>query len=169
MIIFDLDQTLIDSQCVENYRNNGKWEKVYNNINEIKTYDGINELINIIYENKTPISIVTSSPESYSKRIVLLNKWPIKNIVSYHDTNKHKPFPDPILLAINNESIKTKQIYYIGDHENDIIAAKAAGVKSIAATWGSKNINQLTNSNPDKICNTVTELRNYLVKNRVIK
>ena len=51
--------------------------------------------------------------------------------VGYDDTQHHKPHPDPLLLAAQNLGIAPEECVYVGDSETDIIAAKAAGMKSI--------------------------------------
>jgi|SRR3989344_3110786 len=59
----------------------------------------------------------------------------LKNIfkisVGYEDTDNHKPHPDPLILAAQKLGVSPGECVYIGDVENDILAAKAAGMKSI--------------------------------------
>ena len=54
-----------------------------------------------------------------------------KVVVAYQDTDNHKPHPDPLLLAAQKLGISPEECVYIGDAESDIVAAKAAGMKSI--------------------------------------
>lgn len=54
-----------------------------------------------------------------------------KITVSFEDTIKHKPDPEPLLLIIKKLNIKPEEIVYIGDAETDSQAAKSAGVKFI--------------------------------------
>lgn len=51
--------------------------------------------------------------------------------VSYQDTVNHKPHPEPLLLAAQKLGVQPEESVYIGDVENDIKAAKAAGMKVI--------------------------------------
>ena len=51
--------------------------------------------------------------------------------VSYEDTEKHKPDPDPLLLVAKKLEVKPEEAVYIGDVETDIKAARAAGMKII--------------------------------------
>jgi phosphoglycolate phosphatase-like HAD superfamily hydrolase len=48
---------------------------------------------------------------------------------------------------------------------DDIHAAKAANVYSIAALWGSLTPELLIAANPDRSCATVTELHDFLLNN----
>lgn len=52
-------------------------------------------------------------------------------IVTYEDTKKHKPNPDPLLFAVKKLNIKLKEAIYIGDQKSDIKAAKGARMKII--------------------------------------
>lgn len=52
-------------------------------------------------------------------------------VVSYQDTANHKPHPEPLLLAVSQLGVKPAEAVYVGDVENDIICARAAGMKVI--------------------------------------
>lgn len=47
-------------------------------------------------------------------------------VVSFEDTENHKPYPDPLLYAIKKLAIKPEETIYIGDQKTDMLAAKAA-------------------------------------------
>jgi pyrophosphatase PpaX len=52
-------------------------------------------------------------------------------VVAYEDTTNHKPHPEPLLFAAKQMKITPDEIVYIGDLDNDIQAASAAGMKVI--------------------------------------
>ncbi len=54
-----------------------------------------------------------------------------KVVVAHQDTMNHKPHPEPLLLAAQKLGIAPEECVYIGDTINDIVAAKAAGMKVI--------------------------------------
>lgn len=157
-IIFDLDQTLIDSTKVLHYREKRQWKKIYKMIPLLQPYEGINELIEGLKINKIPICIVTSSPRPYCEKIIEYWNWGIENVVCYHDTKLHKPNPDPILKGITLLRKSKKEIISVGDDKKDIIACRKANVTSVAALWGTYDKESLLKAEPDIICNTVDEL-----------
>lgn len=57
-------------------------------------------------------------------------------IVTADDTNRHKPLPDPLLLAAGKIAVAPGEILYIGDSVHDIRCAHAAGSIAGAAYWG---------------------------------
>jgi pyrophosphatase PpaX len=57
-------------------------------------------------------------------------------IVAGDDTVRHKPHPDPLLLALERLAAPAADAAYVGDSPYDMRAAKAAGVHAIGVTWG---------------------------------
>ena|SRR3989344_5328008 len=101
---------------------------------------------NLLKTPKTLIKIIKSLNQSYELAIVssristkLFDEIPsllkvkkyFKVIVLYEDTKKHKPHPDPLILAAKKLKIKPEECVYIGDAETDMEAARAAGMKKI--------------------------------------
>jgi len=161
-ILIDLDQTLIDSHLAESHRRARDWESVYRLVPKLSPYPGITELLNDLKIAGTPICIVTSSPNSYCRRVIAQWGWKINATVCYHDTKNKKPYPDPILLALERLGVETAGAIAIGDAAKDTQAARSAGVFSIGAGWGALERNQLLQSNPDLLCETVGDLRKTL-------
>ena len=52
------------------------------------------------------------------------------------DVSKPKPDPESLLLAATRLKLSCSNIVYVGDHERDIIAGKAAGMMTVAALYG---------------------------------
>ena len=53
------------------------------------------------------------------------------------DTADHnKPHPAPIQMALDNLGVTPSRALYVGDAEKDVLAGRAAGVRTVAVTWG---------------------------------
>ena len=52
-------------------------------------------------------------------------------VIGYHDTEKHKPDPDPILKTMSYFDLPEETIVYVGDSPHDALAARNAGVDSV--------------------------------------
>jgi pyrophosphatase PpaX len=63
-------------------------------------------------------------------QLAKLKKY-FKVVVSYEDTKKHKPNPEPLILAAQKLGLKPEECIYIGDAQTDIVAAKSAGMKPV--------------------------------------
>jgi pyrophosphatase PpaX len=80
-------------------------------------------------------------------------------VVGSDDTERHKPEPDPILHALERLGEEPDRAVYIGDSPFDIRAAKAAGVHSIAVTWGGIHPRErLEAEEPDAVVSSAEEL-----------
>jgi phosphoglycolate phosphatase-like HAD superfamily hydrolase len=157
-IIFDLDQTLIDSSLAESYRKPGGWSSVYPLIPKFTAYEGITSVMDYLKANSIPYVIVTSSPSVYCTKVC--DHWLFKPayIIGYHDTSKRKPFPDPILLALTKLSLKPDKALSFGDRDIDITASNAASVKSIACLWGANDKETLIAAKPSLTINNPIEM-----------
>jgi phosphoglycolate phosphatase-like HAD superfamily hydrolase len=53
------------------------------------------------------------------------------------DTTPHaKPHPEPLHEAARRLGVPSEACIYVGDDERDIIAGRAAGMRTVAATYG---------------------------------
>lgn len=59
-------------------------------------------------------------------------------IISADDTEKHKPNPEPLKLALKRLGVKSSEAIYIGDSRYDMQCARSAGVDFGLALWGAK-------------------------------
>ena len=104
-----------------------------------KTFPGIDEVISKIEKKRIKWGIVTNKSKRFAKP--LLRKLKFLNrtscLVCGDTTNNLKPDPEPINHALSLLQTKnTKGSFYIGDSKKDVDAAKAAGIISIACTYG---------------------------------
>jgi pyrophosphatase PpaX len=80
-------------------------------------------------------------------------------VVGHEDTERHKPDPDPVLLAVEKLGGSPDEAAYVGDSPFDIGAAKAAGVFAIAVGWGGIHPDErLLAQEPDAFVRTPEEL-----------
>jgi phosphoglycolate phosphatase len=101
-------------------------------------FEGVNELIEGLVSRDLGWGIVTNKSERFTlplvKQIPLLTQ---AQTVICGDTTPHaKPHPAPILEAIKRMGLRPAECVYVGDDERDIVAGKAAGVKTVAAGYG---------------------------------
>jgi phosphoglycolate phosphatase-like HAD superfamily hydrolase len=161
-VLFDLDQTLIDSRSAEAMRRARNWSRAYGLIPGFGKYDGIAAMLAMLQERQVPIGIVTTSPRPYCVRVVDHHGFLIEKLVCYHDTTRRKPHPDPIAKGVELLGIPADQVWAVGDDPKDISAARAAGTHSIAVTWGCADATGLRATQPEAIFDTVADLHAFL-------
>ena len=80
-------------------------------------------------------------------------------IVGGDETERLKPDPQPLLLALDRLGEEPDDAVYVGDSPFDIRAAKAAGMHAIGVTWGRIHDRaRLEQEEPDAIVDTAEEL-----------
>ncbi|MGR9400227.1 HAD family hydrolase [Rhizobium leguminosarum] len=161
MIIFDFDQTLVDTSSVESLRVARDWKGVMRKAAELPVYPGVGELLSALGQIGHRLAIVTKSPDMVPRWFIKQYGWPIDIVVGYHDVRNKKPHPEGILLAMTKGNAVASDTFHVGDQVQDTEAARAAGIVAIGVTWGLANDRELRESAPDEIFNTVGELKTY--------
>ncbi|HOC78178.1 MAG TPA: HAD-IA family hydrolase, partial [Methanofastidiosum sp.] len=146
-IIFDLDGTLVDSSMLKSLRDNYKWKEARENIHQIIEFEGVSEILSDL-KKKYKLGLVTSSPEIYASSIVKMMNWNFSAYVFYHDTQNHKPHPEPLIECAKKLGLKPGECLAVGDEIIDIQAARKAGMKDAAAIWNSSEKNKLIDFKP---------------------
>jgi len=84
-------------------------------------------------------------------------------VVAHEDTERHKPDPDPVLLAIERLDGRPSEAAYIGDSPFDIQAARSAGAFAVAVGWGGIHPDErLLAQEPDALVHSPEELLDVL-------
>lgn len=84
-------------------------------------------------------------------------------VVTHEDTDRHKPEPEPVLLAVEKLGGTPDEAVYVGDSPFDIGAAKAAGAFAVAVGWGGIHTDErLLAEAPDAFVRTPAELLDVL-------
>jgi len=163
-IIFDLDQTLIDSSVAEIYRSKRDWKSVYPLISSFVMYEGIKETLEHIYKRNIRVCIVTTSPRPYASRV--LAHFGIKHsfLIDYFDVSNRKPHPESFLRALTLLDCECCDVISFGDRLIDITAGKSANIKSVACTWGSMEVQLLMTSEADFIIDKPVEIIDVIDK-----
>lgn len=106
------------------------------------------------------ISVVTSKSRELGLRGLRLFSLDVllDSAVFLEDTLVHKPHPEPILTALQRLNQATQAAAYVGDSPHDIVAARAAGVRSVAALWGPTPRTELERERPDFVAESITDL-----------
>lgn len=109
-----------------------------------------NDIENVIIElsRKTKLGIVSSTSEKViSQFLDYYNLAPYFQSVLGYESGKNKI--ERLQMTAQTLKTSTDQLYLVGDASSDIIAAREAGAKSIAVTWGNQHPSLLTSKNPD--------------------
>ena len=126
----------------------------------VPIFEGIIEAIKALPK----AGIVTSkTAEEMNHSFYLLNiDHHFHSVVCASDTEKRKPNPDPLELALKLLGCKADEAIYIGDSIYDMQSANAAGVDFGLALWGARTTSGFENAkyifkNPKNILNLINK------------
>jgi phosphoglycolate phosphatase len=105
---------------------------------QTKLFTGMDNILEIIENKGLKWGVVTNKRERFTNPLMAALKLSDRAacIVSGDTTNNAKPHPEPLLAACEQAHVKPEQCIYIGDAAHDVEAGKAAGMKTLAATYG---------------------------------
>jgi phosphoglycolate phosphatase len=101
-------------------------------------FEGVDHLLDQLDGAKLPWGIVTNKSERFTNPLTDLMglRQRAASTVSGDTTPYSKPHPEPILHAARVANIDPIRSVYVGDDIRDILAGKAAGMKTVAAAYG---------------------------------
>lgn len=112
-----------------------------NEMNTVKPFPGIDELLIELYRRGYALGIATS--RSYAAFYELKNQlteeaFACFSCIGVQDVVTHtKPAPDVLLYIMQKTGYSSGQLLFVGDSMNDALCAKAAAVDFVWAKWGS--------------------------------
>ena len=103
-----------------------------------KLFDGIDHLLDQMDAANLPWGIITNKSERFTNPLTDLMglRQRAVSTVSGDTTPYSKPHPEPILHAARISNIDPSKSIYVGDDIRDVLAGKAAGMKTVAAAYG---------------------------------
>jgi pyrophosphatase PpaX len=123
-------------------------------------FEGIERVVRELRERGYLIGVVTSKGRELGLRGLKLCSLDllIDAAVFLEDTVRHKPEPEPILAALERLNVTPERAAYVGDSCHDIVAGRAAGVRTVAALWGPMPRTELECAEPDYLAESVAAL-----------
>jgi pyrophosphatase PpaX len=128
---------------------------------ELECCAGMDDVLLALHEEGRRLGIVTAKRRATVDlafaRVPLGHLFEV--VVGGDETERHKPEPEPLLLAAERLGVDPGSCAYVGDSPFDIRAARAAGMHAIAVTWGGiHGAEALREEEPDAIVDSAGEL-----------
>lgn len=115
-----------------------EWQSHYHDFwDEVALFNGIKPMLTKLKQHDVHLAIVTSNtPAEFADHIDGFGVIDFFDaFVFAGETRRMKPFPDPILAAIEKLDADADSAVYIGDSIHDMKAAHAAGIDFALASW----------------------------------
>lgn len=106
----------------------------------VRTYifEGVIELIEQLQSRGLPWGVVTNKSSRFTDPLTqMMPLFESAGAIVSGDTTPHaKPHPEPLFEAARRMQLDPAHCWYVGDDARDIVAGRAAGMKTVAATYG---------------------------------
>jgi pyrophosphatase PpaX len=119
----------------------------------INEFPGVEESLARLRASGIKVAVVTSKRrfsvemalEAFPRLGGVVDRW-----LTMEDTTEHKPRPEPLLKGLELlGNVPPEEAAYVGDSPFDVAAAKAAGIPSVAVSWGAFSEDTLRAAEPD--------------------
>ncbi|MCL2669517.1 MAG: HAD family hydrolase [Syntrophaceae bacterium] len=128
-------------------------------------FDGIIDLLTALKERGLMLALVTG--KGINSLDISLEFFGISKYFDAIETGSPKGPSKPagMYKVLNKLGLRPHEAIYIGDAPNDIVSAREVSIPVIAAAWAeTANASELESYKPDKICYSIAELHDYLMK-----
>ena len=106
----------------------------------VRTYifDGVIDVIDALRERDMPWGVVTNKMARFTDPLTqAMPLFSSASAIVSGDTTAHaKPHPAPMFEAARRLGLSPEVCLYVGDDERDIVAGRAAGMRTVAASYG---------------------------------
>lgn len=104
----------------------------------LKPFPGVEEGLAMLADMGKKLAVVTSRKrhtlELFLEEVGIRRFFTV--LVTPEDTEKHKPHPDPAILAMRSLEVEPSVTVFVGDSEFDLICGKSAGTAVTYVAWG---------------------------------
>ncbi len=119
------------------------------------------ELLNLLRLRGLKIGVVTNRGAAPEKQWHELRRLKVAHFIDDLVTGadaKRKPAPDALIKCLKSLELLPQECIFVGDSQVDVIAGKAAGVRTVAVTTGVARPPVLAAESPDFIFNSLHSL-----------
>lgn len=156
--------TAIDPDQVEEMIQEYRAWNMANHDRMVAAFPGVVETIKQLSESGVKLAIVSTKRNDMVMRAlhVMGITELFDTVVGLDDVTYAKPDPEPVRLALSRLGTSPEEALMVGDNFHDIIAARAAGVDSVAVAWSIKGLDYLLAFEPVYSIHHMSELLGIL-------
>lgn len=126
-----------------------------------QVYEGVLPCLDWLKSQQVALALITNKPEPFVAPLLAEKgldgyfQW----IIGGGTLRRPKPDPAALLDVMQLAQVAPEQALFIGDSRNDVLAAKAAGVRCVALSYGYNHGRPIALENPDRV---IDDLRHLL-------
>lgn len=132
------------------------YEKYIHQVFDPDLYEGAKETVEHLHGLGYKLFVISSDPPS--KLMLEVKKSGVANLFTEVTGRVHEK-GDKIATTVKNFSLASAETFYVGDMVGDVLAGRAAGVKTISVSWGYEHPDELARAQPDFLIDKISEVR----------
>ncbi|WP_375741185.1 phosphoglycolate phosphatase [Pseudomonas boanensis] len=125
-----------------------------------RVYPGVAETLKWLKKRGVELALITNKPERFVAPLLdemkLGRYFPL--IIAGDTLPQQKPDPSALLHVMHMTGVSRGEALFIGDSRNDVLAAKAAGVKCVALSYGYNHGRPISEEEPALVVDDLREL-----------
>ena len=137
------------------------FQKYYSHhlLDQTNFYPNGKEIVEYFLDKKN--AILSNKPSGFIEKILKALSFfkPFDSIIGGDSLDVKKPDPKGLLLMMSKFNCPPEKTLMVGDSAIDIETGKHAGVITCGVTYGLGNLDSLTNSNPDYLIDSLSQLK----------
>ncbi|MCU0735328.1 MAG: phosphoglycolate phosphatase [Methylotetracoccus sp.] len=128
-----------------------------------RLYDGVLEGLKALKARGYRTACITNKHSRFA--LPLLRQLGVAAYLDYigcgDQFDKPKPDPDPLLKTAERFSVEPEDCLMVGDSDNDVKAARAAGFGILCVSYGYRNVDRAEDLHPDGVIPSLAALPAY--------
>ena len=144
-------------RCVEYYR-----KIFYDSIEELtpRPFENVVSTLDRLYAEGFVLTVASSrslpSLKLFMRDMSIIDYF--SYIVGSDNVTKHKPDAEPVLVTLEALGFKPSEAIVVGDMPVDVAMGRAAGVRTVAVSYGNASREELVASGADYVIDNIAEL-----------
>jgi HAD superfamily hydrolase (TIGR01549 family) len=143
-VIFDLDETLLDTSPLREARQLQRWSEVMRRLVEVQPYriaETDVEVIDVplrLREEGLRVGVLTASPRHYAEALLEHFGIVYDGLVTGSDGYAAKPDPAGLRAVAEQLGVDVTRCAYVGDLDIDVATAVSAGAMAVGVCWSAR-------------------------------
>jgi len=102
-----------------------------------KVFPGISEMLSTLRSKQIPMAIMTGKGRDTCDMTLSAMGWTnlFACVITGDESRRPKPDPEGVLMAARQLDVEPRNCIFVGDSPADINAGKAAGMRTVWASW----------------------------------
>ena len=131
-----------------------------NKLKSIKVYG--REALKYLKEKKIKVIIISNNAKKIIEETCRIHKLHFDRIIADEDLKFGEEKHQAMKKMMKRLKLRKDEVFYVGDHINDLKEGKKAGIRVISVTTGVFRATQLEKYKPYKIINNLNELKKMI-------